>query len=611
MVKKILTIKGIGKFSNYILSSTPSWNGELNQTTLIYGDNGIGKTTLGILLRSLKGEIDLIPRKRSFGFIGDQEAKILIDGESGIYSYTNNTWNKLYQKFEIFDIHFINENIYTGLCIDNTHKKNLFEIILGQEGVRLKQEIHEIKSKSQEIQQKIRQIELQIDQLTSKKIPPKVFLDMPQEAEIEEKQTRIQKEIKIAEQFDEILGKKKLSGCDIIELGINLGKIREVLSTSVDTISVEYLQKVDKHKHYLEMEDEAENWIQKGYESLKNNTCPFCLRSYEEPPEIILAYSQYFKTEYIKLQKSVNDIKKLVEKINIEFILSENEKTISTNIGLIEFWKNHIPMKEINHELFPEKKRMIECFEQVKALIIEKSIIPINALESTRIVELEEALNQFNQNIAEYNNVILNYNSEIDKIKSKDYPDKNALQSEFDRLGVAKIRQTEDAEKVCKQYNSELLALEVLKQLTEAKKIKLEEYTTDIFKKYRKRTNHYLKRLAPYIEIKKIESKYKGKSKEPFVEYALTISDNEIDLIDNESRPSVKFCLSEGDKNALALSFFFAKLDSDNSIEDKIIIFDDPVSSFDLNRKNATIFQLARLSGKAKQLIIMTHNIIF
>jgi wobble nucleotide-excising tRNase len=355
MVKKILTIKGIGKFSNYTLSKTSSWNGELNQTTLIYGDNGIGKTTLGIVLRSLKGEIDLIPRKKSFGFIEDQKAKILIDGESGIYSYTNNTWNKSYQNFEIFDIHFINENIYTGLCIDNTHKKNLFEIILGQEGVRLKQEIHEAKSKSQETQQNIRRIELQINQLTSNKISPEEFLDLPQETEIEDRQRRIQDEIKIAEQIDEISKKNKLTECNVIDLGINLGKVREILSTSIDTISAEYLEKVDKHKHYLEMEDETENWIQKGYESIKDNVCPFCLRPFKETPEIILAYSQYFKNEYTNLKKSVQDIKKLIDTINIEFILSENEKIISTNIGLIEFWKNHISAKINSHEIFPKK----------------------------------------------------------------------------------------------------------------------------------------------------------------------------------------------------------------------------------------------------------------
>ncbi|MBA7555765.1 hypothetical protein ES705_48449 [subsurface metagenome] len=108
-----------------------------------------------------------------------------------------------------------------------------------------------------------------------------------------------------------------------------------------------------------------------------------------------------------------------------------------------------------------------------------------------------------------------------------------------------------------------------------------------------------------------MKSTYKGGGNEPFVEYGLYVSGNKIKFKDDYNNPSVKYSLSEGDKSALALSFFLAKLDLDKNIENKIIVFDDPVSSFDIHRKRATISQLYHYGQKANQLIVLTHNLLF
>ena len=74
----------------------------------------------------------------------------------------------------------------------------------------------------------------------------------------------------------------------------------------------------------------------------------------------------------------------------------------------------------------------------------------------------------------------------------------------------------------------------------------------------------------------------------------------------------MKYVLSEGDKSAIALAFFFAKLAVDNTnLCKKIIVFDDPISSFDSNRKTETLQRLSELSKKCKQLFLLTHNINF
>ena len=66
MIEKILTIQGIGKFTNF-QSSSSTFSNYLQKVVAIYADNASGKTTLASILKSL-GEIsgENITRRKSF-----------------------------------------------------------------------------------------------------------------------------------------------------------------------------------------------------------------------------------------------------------------------------------------------------------------------------------------------------------------------------------------------------------------------------------------------------------------------------------------------------------------------------------------------------------------
>jgi wobble nucleotide-excising tRNase len=74
---------------------------------------------------------------------------------------------------------------------------------------------------------------------------------------------------------------------------------------------------------------------------------------------------------------------------------------------------------------------------------------------------------------------------------------------------------------------------------------------------------------------------------------------------------SLRYSLSEGDKNALSLSFFLAKLELIPDLSDYTILIDDPISSFDYSRKNTTINNLIILCKKVKCFILLTHDLAF
>lgn len=122
-------------------------------------------------------------------------------------------------------------------------------------------------------------------------------------------------------------------------------------------------------------------------------------------------------------------------------------------------------------------------------------------------------------------------------------------------------------------------------------------------KNYLDKINFYLKFFNPNINLTKLNKKGTR-----FVYY---LKIKEFDVRSDSESVSLKHTLSEGDKSSLALSFFLARLSLLDNIQDKIIIFDDPISSFDRSRRSVTINQLNSFAKKSKQFILLSHDINF
>ncbi|UCS92496.1 AAA family ATPase [Echinicola marina] len=70
--------------------------------------------------------------------------------------------------------------------------------------------------------------------------------------------------------------------------------------------------------------------------------------------------------------------------------------------------------------------------------------------------------------------------------------------------------------------------------------------------------------------------------------------------------------LSEGEKTAISLIYFFSKIqENDAKLADQIIILDDPISSFDSNHLFNASSLIKKTTEKSKQLFVLTHNFWF
>ena len=179
MINKILFIKNVGRFVNYSCHGDV----EFQKLTLIFGENGRGKTMLSAILRSLgAGDTQCLLERKSIKSSKEPEACVRVNSAS--HTFKNGNWDTPVPELDVFDTTFINENVYSGVYVDHEHRRNLYRFIVGKKGVQLANAVddldsksrdksEEIKSKGKEIQQNILGA-LGVEQFVSLRVVPDV-----------------------------------------------------------------------------------------------------------------------------------------------------------------------------------------------------------------------------------------------------------------------------------------------------------------------------------------------------------------------------------------------------------------------------------------------------
>ena len=89
MLKKLVTIKNVGRFKGF----NASGDVELKRHSLLFAENGRGKTTICTILRSLQSGVGAhVIGRTTLGSIDTPEIRILSDDSTLIFS--NGTWNQ-------------------------------------------------------------------------------------------------------------------------------------------------------------------------------------------------------------------------------------------------------------------------------------------------------------------------------------------------------------------------------------------------------------------------------------------------------------------------------------------------------------------------------------
>ena len=154
MLRKFVSIKNVGRFRN----SAATGNPELARYTLIVGANGFGKTTLCAVLRSLQsGDPAHIVGRTTLGIESAPTVELLLP--AGLARFDGAAWSALYPALAIFDGVFVAENVHSGEVVEINHRRNLYRVIIGEEGIRLAEEDTRLATQSREKTREIKAVE--------------------------------------------------------------------------------------------------------------------------------------------------------------------------------------------------------------------------------------------------------------------------------------------------------------------------------------------------------------------------------------------------------------------------------------------------------------------
>ncbi len=608
MIKKILKIRNVGLLRDAISKTGIG----LTPFTMIYAENGIGKSTLAMIIRSIgnKESTNIISKKT---IDSEHEPYIEILTQDGktihTHKFENSQWsNQNKTPVEVFDSEFVEKNIYSGSIISAEHRQSLLEFALGDQTVEHKHKVDELTRQYDEESKNLTTLARAIKGL-SQQLSLELFIALPEvPKDYEDKVKELESSITALRNINQINGRPKLSIID--KVNIDLTSIENLLSKQLKDVESSAEEIVTKH--FKNHDRKIEEWVNEGQILLKDSTCPFC-GSNTENLEIISAYKTYFNQNYNALKKSIKDTQDDVNKVLSEGSLNSVTSSISMNDERIKSWES-----ELGFELIPfDSAKFKVIFRELRSLIqiqlLSKGNKPLEAIDlESSDCKVSEKWNEINKLITEYNDSISTYNEAIDAYKSKLKPnDISKFQIDLSRLRLTKVKNSKDVLTLISQYSISKQKVDALVQLKKELRAEIDKEMESTLSIYQSEINNTLKSLNANFSIEKLKHTYQGTG-EPRSEYILKLRNYEVSLVTRDPKyPSFSSTLSEADKRTLALAFFAARLKQDKKLSSKIIVFDDPMSSLDRNRRDKTLRLICELSATAIQTILLSHDAYF
>ncbi|MCQ2771236.1 MAG: AAA family ATPase [Clostridia bacterium] len=579
---------------------------------IIYADNGAGKTTLSCILHSLStNNPEIINNHKRIGTTENPSVSIKDDANK-FHNYNGTKWNNPIPEISVFDAHFVAENVYTGFQISSDHRKHLYQFVLGSKGVKIAAKIERVKGLIEKTNNDLSNIYQKIQAKTNN---PNVddVIGIPYDADIEQKISDKMQELKVAQDNNVIVSHSDLFDINVKLPAIDFEELKRLFDLTIGGIGKAYLDLVNSRIKELEGTglSNASNWLHTGLDyANKTKRCPYC-GSNITGINLIEGYNQYFNESYKEAFTSIKSQLQKLSSINVENIITKIKSSYNEIKKTLEFWHGYIEKdKELPHLVLDEEK-IIHYFAEIQSLLSEKQINPLNTIPTDVLNELTSKLHDCGESIENINIFVKKVNEKITDLKNG-IRNLSDVQKELASLQLTKSRYEAPLKELCSLAQTTKRHIDIWNKINRKFQQDQKEQSNTLFSQYGSKINEYLRDVfhTKFLVSEIKDGGYKGRAKEANLNYTLTFNGTPIEQ-DGFSNKSFKNVLSEGDKNTIAFSFFLAKLQLDSNLAQKIIVFDDPLTSLDLNRRNATIHQLCLLYQKCQQVIVLSHNLHF
>jgi wobble nucleotide-excising tRNase len=585
MIDKIQDIENVGRLMK-TGGGQPQY--QLRKRTHVYAPNTHGKSTFAAIARSLQtNNPDFIKGRKSFSATQDQRVVLVIDGTN--YIFDGNSWNNSLENIRIFDTRYIHENFFSpDEEISDDGQKKIETFILGSKGVRLAKNVVDLTEKQRKNATAMGTTTREYTANKPAGYPDfEAFLGV---AEVDDVDTHIEEQIK---QLNSYKNKESIHA----QLSTMIDDLKKpdfvVLEANLNTVLSVDISKISTHIHSSMLDDadktEAKDFLQLGTKLRKDDsTCPYCSQhiSSDEAKALISAYNEYFSQSYNEMANNRLNCEKFFNQWNVVSTLRK---------GVIELGRLGVSI-----ELGGADDKIDSAIDTFTDELNKKKNFAYNFdFSSLKIIQSEAAEIQKAIEI-----VRKEYEGDLtDKVKHT----RNILTG----YEVAKKRYSEPWETKCTEYQriKNENDSEITPQLNQA----LEEqsnYANSLYEASMTTANNCLKTLGVNFQVKNLA--YRGRTHNDLF-YLEFDNAHAVGIAATSAKGShtSKHTLSESDRRALCLAFFFASVVNDPRRSELIVLLDDPVSSFDNDRRNNTVQYMRKIVDDTvapTQMITLTHE---
>ena len=606
MIRRIKLLRNIGQFDSVSTGASI----ELDRLVLIYAENGRGKTTLGAILRSLaSGDPNpIIERHR---LAAPHQPHVVLDckGASQQTIFQAGTWNHELPDLSFFDDVFVDDNIYSGLVIDPRHRRNLHSLVLGSQGVELSRRLESLVSRIEVHNRALREKSAGIPQSLRNGLSVDDFCVLPEIQNIDSQITETERALAAARNQHDIGSAPLFEQFSLP--AFDTESIVDILSRGLSELDVEAEAKV--RTHFEALGPSGERWVGEGMQHLDQSTekgpCPFCAQDLSTST-ILGHYRAYFSQGYTDLKRSVSEILMAVRSAHTGDIPTAFERSIRVVGETRQFWSRYCDVPDVVIDTAEIVRDWNAAREGVLAALSSKRVAPLERLSLTpETIDAIATYEEHRQRIADLSSALSATNKAVLVVKEQAAgTSPEAIASDLSRLQAAKTRHLPEIASICDEYLTELQSKAHTADERAQTRSSLAQYQANAFPASQISINRYLRVFGAGFQLDSVTSTATRAG--AACSYNVVINNRPVAVAGatQEGAPSFRNTLSSGDRNTLALAFFFSSLNQDPGLGDKVIVIDDPISSLDDHRSLTTVQEVRRLAERAGQVILLSHD---
>jgi len=379
MIIRLQLLRNIGQFD----SVNAAANIPLGPLTVVYSENGRGKTTLAAVLRSLAtGNPIPIAERRRLAAQNPPHVVLECTGGPAPAVFQNNAWNRTLPNVLVFDDVFIDENVHSGLTVQAHHRQNLHELILGAQAVTLSQRLQALVAQIETHNTALRARAGAIPAADRGPFPVDDFCALPARPDIDETIQGAERTLAAARQQDAIHNALSL---ELLNLpAFDLVAIEQVLQQDLPALDAATLTGVQTHQAALSRG--GESWvadgmrrIPQGHGDAAEGACPFCAQDLQGSP-VIQHYRAYFSEAYAALKRTVSDTLGAVNRVHGGDAPAGFERAVRVAVERRQFWSRFCEVAEFTLDTATVVRDWRAAREAVIAQIAAKQAAPLERM---------------------------------------------------------------------------------------------------------------------------------------------------------------------------------------------------------------------------------------